>query len=800
MQLFDYDEIKSRANCLDIARELGLDVSSDGRCAATWRGGDNQTSVHVTETAYYDHAEKKGGSAIDLVAAVKFNGDIYQGQQWLGQRLGLTPFCDSAKTVLKTHETSYDRLIKEGYKETAKYTYQDADMTPVFRVYRMTHPEHGKTFLQQAANGKWSMKDVTKVLYRLPRVLSSPVAIVVEGEKDVETLISAGFVATCNAGGAGKWDDSYSDCLIGKDVAIIPDNDEEGAKHAKLVAGSLAGKAKSIRIVSGLSKAKKGDVTNWFESEGGTAQKLLEIIADTPELSQEKLSEEHPVDVAKEANSRPLCNYRIPDLKKPQKKEARMLLQLIEEVNRRFLGFPRRVGEALFDHDRDTGVINFINTTSDLFAWMMSKSKSMVDWVRGNNFVTKDEMRSGICANAIRYESISSTPDWPKRSDAYYCYKPIPSASDDLRYLNGLVDFFRPSSEHFRALIKAFMCAPIYYEDGVARPMWVIDSECPGAGKSTLANALARLYGAPPVEVKTRDLSRDIQEVTKRLVSSAGRQARVLLIDNVTNTFASEELSAMVTMPYITGRPCYGRGEESRPNNLTYTITSNNAAIDDDIAIRSFFIKLKKPENYDSSWSQRLWVYIEEHRERIFADIIAMLESHAPFDTAPVTRFAAFEEKILQPCCGDIGTYSEVIKLLDICQSEANVDSENAQSILELIRANLVDLGISPEFSSVWIRSGVVERWVVDAVQALKGRNAVQYLRNLARGGHADRIDPTKKIYPSNGPQRRSGTLWLNKDGDREPEYQVVEVGKRIEVRLSDGESTVDLTRRKRDR
>ena len=44
---YDYDQIKGGASCLAIAREIGLNVDRNGRCAATWRGGDNPTAVSI---------------------------------------------------------------------------------------------------------------------------------------------------------------------------------------------------------------------------------------------------------------------------------------------------------------------------------------------------------------------------------------------------------------------------------------------------------------------------------------------------------------------------------------------------------------------------------------------------------------------------------------------------------------------------------------------------------------------------------------------------------------------------------
>jgi hypothetical protein len=53
------------------------------------------------------------------------------------------------------------------------------------------------------------VKGVRLVPYRLPAVLTAARVFVVEGEKDVQSIEKLGLVATCNAGGAGKWRDDY---------------------------------------------------------------------------------------------------------------------------------------------------------------------------------------------------------------------------------------------------------------------------------------------------------------------------------------------------------------------------------------------------------------------------------------------------------------------------------------------------------------------------------------------------------------------------------------------------------------
>jgi len=92
-----------------------------------------------------------------------------------------------------------------------------------------------------------------RVLYRAPAIdyaaRSGTSIYVVEGEKDVEALLSMNVPATCNVGGAGKWLPQYSVQLTGCHVRIVADNDTPGRKHALAVAEALAGHAASVEVL-----------------------------------------------------------------------------------------------------------------------------------------------------------------------------------------------------------------------------------------------------------------------------------------------------------------------------------------------------------------------------------------------------------------------------------------------------------------------------------------------------------------------------------------------------------------------
>jgi putative DNA primase/helicase len=98
---------------------------------------------------------------------------------------------------------------------------------------------------------------------------------VVEGEKDVETLRQWGLVATTYAGGAkAPWLTEYTECLRGREVILIPDNDEAGRERAQRIATALLHSAATLRYLK-LNGAK--DISEWFE-QGHSEVELIHLL------------------------------------------------------------------------------------------------------------------------------------------------------------------------------------------------------------------------------------------------------------------------------------------------------------------------------------------------------------------------------------------------------------------------------------------------------------------------------------------------------------------------------------------
>ena len=172
----------------------------------------------------------------------------------------------------------------QAHQRVQTYDYLDRDGSLVFQVVRRA----GKKFLQRRRDksGNWvyNIKGVVTVPYRLPGLLqSSPDAtvFVAEGEKDVNRLSDLGLVATCNAGGAGKWHKTFSAHLEARDVVILPDNDDAGRKHAEQVRSMLEPAAKRVRVVDLPDLPAKGDVSDWLDA-GHSKDDLLRLVEQTP--------------------------------------------------------------------------------------------------------------------------------------------------------------------------------------------------------------------------------------------------------------------------------------------------------------------------------------------------------------------------------------------------------------------------------------------------------------------------------------------------------------------------------------
>lgn len=236
-------------------------------------GTHGSMSVALDKGTWFDNENQVGGGVLDLVTRQtgQKNGAAVA---YLKETVGLH-ISDDRPMLQKPQPPA--RIV-------ATYDYIDEDGELLFQVCRF----EPKTFKQRKPDPtgreewSWGVKGVRQVPYRLHDLFNLEgrgTVYIVEGEKDVDALAGAGLVATCNAGGAGKWPEGLAQFFAGLDVVIIPDNDAAGRKHCDVVGEALLPIANSVKILDLPGLPLKGDVSDWIAA--GNLPEGLPVLTDT---------------------------------------------------------------------------------------------------------------------------------------------------------------------------------------------------------------------------------------------------------------------------------------------------------------------------------------------------------------------------------------------------------------------------------------------------------------------------------------------------------------------------------------
>jgi len=161
----------------------------------------------------------------------------------------------------------------------------------IYYTMKNTHADPGK---RPAGDVKWLDK-VEPVFYNLPSLTKAIQAglapIIVEGEKDVNSLGKLSYIGGTPPGGAGKWRPSYTELFRGcKDAVVIADKDKPGRDHAEIIAAKLSDIGVKVKVIEmpDRSGAKVKDFSDWLTA-GGTREEFEKIIEDAPIWQQQKI-------------------------------------------------------------------------------------------------------------------------------------------------------------------------------------------------------------------------------------------------------------------------------------------------------------------------------------------------------------------------------------------------------------------------------------------------------------------------------------------------------------------------------
>jgi len=533
------------------------------------------------------------------------------------------------------------------------YDYRDATGKLLFQVVRYMP----KAFRQRRPDGNggwiWKLERTPRVLYRLPELLAANPddwVIVAEGEKDVNRLGSVGLIATCNPGGAGKWNKLSDDsALHGRRVVIIADKDEAGRKHAADVAMRLQSRAREIRPLELPGDGK--DASDWFDA-GGTTGELRRLVeaarnAPPPPSARERPNvfmdtEEHRV-VAETITAL----TADPDLYQ----RGGILVRVIRD-RQPTDGILRCKGSATIQampapnlRERMTRVATFskLNRKDEEVAahpaaWLVSAVEARAEWDGIRHLMGVSD------APILRPDgSIWQTPGYDERTGVLF--EPTTGASfppvhdevniDDAdaaltALLDVVCDFPFESEEHKAAWLAALLTPLARFAFTGPSPLFLIDANIRGAGKGLLAQTIGRIVLGREMPVSS--YAHDSDEMRKKLTAIAIAGDRLILFDNLEGVFGNDSLDRALTSTRWKDR-ILGKSEEVElPLIPAWYATGNNVQVAADTLRRIIHIRLdclnEHPEDRSGFTHENLLAWVDKHRGKLLAAGLTIVSAH----------------------------------------------------------------------------------------------------------------------------------------------------------------------------
>jgi CHC2 zinc finger len=515
-------------------------------------------------------------------------------------------------------ELGLDKPSGESGEGTA-YSYCDMDGLLLFQVVRSP----GKKFWQRRPDGAggWikNTRGVERVLYHLPELLSRPnePVYIVEGEKDADRLTSLGLLTTTSPGGAGKWSQSYSQVLVGRDVVILPDNDAPGREHAARVARSLRGQAKSSLIIKLPDVPEKGDVSDWLDA-GGDSAKLKALVAQAEPWSPSVAVADHDLP-AIETYDRPLRD--IYD-------EAWVAVLAVNNPPKVFSSAGHLARLRNMGHGPEIEFMNKEGATG-----LLARS---ADWIRtkGDRILNvkpvkeaADELITTPHSDLPKLDAVIHTPVFDNmwrlisepgfhpearlwfhlEADAARYNIPAEPTEEDVQaglslILDDLLVDFPFIADSDRAHAVAALLLPFARRMFTGpTPIHLLEAPVAGTGKSLLAELISIIALGVIPGVTTLDNSEE--ETRKKLTAILSRGASVISIDNKKGRLASSQVAAAVTTEYWEDR-LLGKTQIVRyPNQALWLVSGNNPSLSMEIARRC--VRIRMDAGMEHPWEDR---------------------------------------------------------------------------------------------------------------------------------------------------------------------------------------------------
>jgi len=653
--MIDYKKINDAALARldDLLQQLlpGGRVEGNEYKVGSLKGEEGKScSVNRVTGKWADFAtDEKGGDPISLFAAIR---GIKQSEAAceLARYLGL----------------EVDKPARNGRRRVvASYNYHGPDGKLVFQVTRW----EPKNFTQRCPdeNGGWinSVKGIEFVPYRLPEIIKAESVFIVEGEKDADALTALGLAATCNAQGAGKWRPEYNRHFAGKRVAILPDNDDPGRKHARDVARQLHGLAEVVKIIELPGLPPKGDVSDWL-NRGGTRDALLKILKDVPVW--EPIPEVQDMQEAEGGRQDETGDIIIQKGAFGEIVDACEAILARPDLPTQYRTF-QRGGQLV-----RVATLPAMSTASDItrspgaVVIMGAQKPFLLDILGRFGRFKKLDARSGEWRMADPPKEVAETilsraGLWPApvlrgcvscptlRQDGSLLLEPgydpgsgyflahnlmvnVPNAPTQAEartafdLLAKLLCGFSFISTVDCAVALSIIITAVVRPALPAAPLFGITAPVRGSGKSTLtdvASVIATGHRSAVLSAST-----DYAELEKRLVGSLLAGDSIINLDNITGTLRSDLLSQAMTSAAVKIRPLGTSSQVNIPNTALWCVNGNNLSLAGDLTRRTLLCRL------DPGMER------PEERSFDFDPLVRALEQRGDYVTAALTLVRAY--------------------------------------------------------------------------------------------------------------------------------------------------------------
>lgn len=571
--------------------------------------------------------------------------------------------------------------------KTTKYCYCTKDNELSYLKIRTDNSDGRKSFVFQKPCGTNGIQGIKHLLYNLPDILKSETVYFVEGEKCADALIALGYSATTlDSGANSNWQPEFSEWLKGKEVIILPDNDEPGMKYARTVKNGVPWAV--IKILPDLDE--KEDVFDWLQK--GHSMDEIEAV---PETIIEEIEEEDDSDI-KESKEKLTQSSALLDLIKKENVE----LFLNEEHEPYVEIFVRGHRETLplksetfsnwleYLYYRKTGKTILANNLNQVKNILAAEAKfSATPCVKLNNRVAEHEGSFWYDLASDSYSAVKISKDgWSVETSTpklFYRFnhqseQVIPKTGGNINNLFKYINL-----KEYKTLFICWLVS--CYVPDIPHPMPIIHGE-KGAAKSTACVLLKKLIDPSAVEIL--GLNKDEKSLILNL-----KKHYYLPFDNVSSI--SNDMSDTLCRA-ITGAALQQRKLFTDSEDCIYTFQRcltingiNNVANRADLLDRSILIELDRVTAENRKNIQEVYSDFEDDRPYLLGaifDILSKAMSIFPdVKLSKLPRMADFCRWGYAIAEAMDGQGDEFLKEYDSNQAIQNVEAINADNCAYLI-------------------------------------------------------------------------------------------------------------------